>query len=200
MSGHDAGLWLVARSTGLTSYLMLTLVTISGTLMARPGRTRTPWLSPATRIRVHVALSVFVLSLVAIHVVVLSIDPWAKVGWAGALLPFGAEYRPLPVTWGLMSVWAGLVAGLTAGLSGRFTGRIWRPLHRVAAIAWLLAWIHGVFAGSDTGSWWPLYLVTGMAVVIAVAWRIGAPRRGPVQRSALSEETAPPPLSRARAL
>lgn len=183
LSGADMGLWLTARATGMLSYLLLTAVTVMGLLLAHPGRSgwsrfgRTA-LSTATRLRVHVALTVFALVFLVLHIVVLALDPWAEVGWAGALLPFGSEYRPLAVTLGLLSLWAGLISGVTAGLAGRTGWRIWRPLHRVAALAWILAWLHGVFAGSDSGTWMPMYVVTGVGVLALAAWRYSsaAPR------------------------
>lgn len=176
MQGSDAGMWLMARASGITAYLLLTLVTITGLVLAHPQRAAWRWWSPATRIRTHVVLTVFTLAFIVVHVVVLALDPWAKVGWAGALLPFGAEYRPLPVTLGLLSLWAGLIAGVSAGLAGRFAGRWWRPLHRLAGVAWILAWVHGVLAGSDTVALAAMYGLTGIAVIVVATWRYAQAR------------------------
>lgn len=188
--GADAGMWLVARSSGITAYLLLTLVTITGLLLAHPNRSAVRWLSPTARIRSHVVLTIFTLAFILVHIVVLALDPWAKVGWAGALLPFGADYRPLPVTLGLLSLWAGLIAGVSAGFAGRFTGRWWRPLHRLAGVAWILAWVHGVLAGSDTGPLAAMYAVTGIAVMTAAAWRYSQARHR--TRHPLARPTAVP--------
>lgn len=171
LTGDSMGLWLTARVTGLVSYLLLTAVTLMGLALAHPARSRWTWPSPASRLRVHAALTVFTLALIAIHIVVLVLDPWAQVGWAGALLPFGSDYRPLAVTLGLLSLWAGLIAGASAALAGRTGWRLWRPLHRVAAATWVLAWLHGVLAGSDTAAWLPLYAATGLAVMATAVWR-----------------------------
>lgn len=178
LSGADMGLWVTARATGMLSYLLLTAVTAMGLALAHPRRSAWSRPSPATRLRVHVGLTVFALVFLVLHIVVLALDPWAEVGWSGALLPFGSEYRPLAVTLGLLSLWAGLISGLTASLASRTGWRIWRPLHRFAALAWILAWLHGVLAGSDAGAWMPKYVVTGVAIVALAAWRYSssAPR------------------------
>lgn len=172
----DVGLWLLARSTGIASYLLLTAVTILGLLLSGPRRVHARVSrGPGThRLGAHSALALFVLVLTGVHIVVLALDPWAKVGWAGALLPFGAQYRPLAVTLGLLAFWSALLSGVTAALAGRVGGRIWSKLHAVAGIAWLLAWLHGLLAGSDTGALVAMYVVTGIAVLAVGMWRYTA--------------------------
>lgn len=171
-TGSDMGLWVIARASGLVSYLLLTAVTIVGLLMACPPKSSARFLGMAQRLRLHVLLAIFALVFVVLHVVVLAIDPWAEVGWWGALVPFGSAYRPLPVTLGLLALWSGLISGVTAGLAGRGLGRMWLPLHRLAAAGWVLAWLHGVLAGSDTAAWMWMYVVTGAAVLILVVRRV----------------------------
>ena len=171
-TGADMGLWVIARASGLVSYLLLTAVTVVGLLLASPPRSAARFIGVAQRLRLHVLLAMFALVFVVLHVFVLAIDPWAEVGWWGALVPFGSAYRPLPVTLGLLALWSGLISGVTAGLAGRGLGRMWLPLHRLAAAGWVLAWLHGVLAGSDTGAWLWMYGVTGALVLILVLRRI----------------------------
>lgn len=176
-TGADMGLWVLARASGLVAYVLLTAVTVAGLLLASPPRPAARMISAAQRLRVHVLLALFALVFVVLHIVVLAIDPWAEVGWWGALVPFGSTYRPLAVTLGLLALWSGLISGITAGLAGRGLGRIWLPLHRLAAAAWVLAWLHGVLAGSDTGTWLWMYGATGALVLALVVRRVLA--RGP---------------------
>lgn len=173
-SGADMGMWVLARASGFVSYVLLTAVTVMGLLLARPPRRANRILGQAQRLRLHVILAIFALVFTVLHVVVLALDPWAQVGWAGALLPFGSEYRPLPVTLGLLALWSGVISGATASLAGRGLGRIWLPLHRLAAVGWVLAWLHGVLAGSDTGAWLWMYVVTGLLVIVLVLRRVTA--------------------------
>jgi len=174
-TGADMGMWVLARASGLVSYLLLTAVTVMGLLLARPPQAAIRVLGVAQRLRLHIVLAVFALAFTVLHVVVLAIDPWAQVGWAGALLPFGSDYRPLPVTLGLLALWSGIISGATAGLAGRGLGRVWLPLHRIAALGWVLAWLHGVLAGSDTGAWMWMYLLTGALVATLTVRRVIAP-------------------------
>ncbi|MBU4336855.1 MAG: hypothetical protein KJ548_09795, partial [Actinobacteria bacterium] len=109
-----------------------------------------------------------------LHVVVLATDPWAKVGWAGALLPMASEYRPVAVTLGVLALWAGLVTGFTARFAGRFAGRLWWPIHKVAAGVLALVWAHSVLAGSDVVALRGFYLATGCAVIALAITRYAA--------------------------
>lgn len=166
--GNHNAPWILGRAAGLTSYLLLVALVLLGLLLSHPWRSRLSWPSTITRIRVHVGLSVFTLVFTALHVVVLATDSYAGVGWRGAFVPMAATYRPLPVTMGVIGLYAGLLAGLTAALAGRVTARLWWPIHKVAAVSLVLVWGHGVLAGSDTRLVVLLYLVSG-AVVVAVA-------------------------------
>lgn len=171
-TGADMGLWVIARASGLVSYLLLTAVAVVGLVMACPPKSAARFIGAAQRLRLHVLLAIFALVFVVLHVVVLAVDPWAEVGWWGALVPFGSAYRPLPVTLGLLALWSGVISGMTAGLAGRGLGRVWLPLHRLAAVGWVLAWLHGVLAGSDTAAWMWMYAVTGALVIALVVRRV----------------------------
>ena len=176
LNSNQMPLWLVARAAGAAAFVLLTAVTLAGIVLSHPDRARLRWPRPATRLRLHVSLTVFALVFTALHVVVLALDPYAKVGWAGALLPMGAAYRPVPVTLGVIALWAGVVAGLSAARAGRVTIRWWRSLHRLSALAWLTAWAHALLAGSDTPAWTVAYIASGLAVLGAAWWRYAATR------------------------
>ena len=177
--GGDMPLWLTARASGIAGYLLLTLATMGGLLLSHPSRHRGAWVAPVTRLRLHIVVTVFALAFVALHVVVLAIDPWAQVGWWGVLLPMASGYRPLAVTLGVLSLWAGVIAGVSASLAGRGTGRWWLLVHRLAASVWVLAWLHGVLAGSDSAALLPLYVGSGIAVLLLAVWRYTASRNQP---------------------
>jgi hypothetical protein len=157
--------WVLGRSAGIASYLLLTALVVTGLLLAHPRTPARMRLALGTRVRLHAGLAAFTGVFTLLHVVVLATDPWAGVGWWGALVPFGSSYRPLPVTLGVLALYAGLAAGLTASLAGRLPLRVWWPVHKVASVAFVLVWWHGVLAGSDTPALLATYAGTGLAVV-----------------------------------
>jgi hypothetical protein len=180
VSGNRNAPWILGRAAGITSYLLLVALVALGLVLSHPWRTRFARPSAATRIRVHIGLAVFTLAFTALHIVVLATDSYAGVGWRGAFVPMAATYRPLPVTMGVIGVYAGLLAGLTAALAGRVTARIWWPIHKVAAVSLVLVWVHGVLAGSDTRLIVLLYLSSGVLVAALALSRYAA--RTPADR------------------
>lgn len=166
--------WIVGRASGMTGYLLLVALVATGLLLAHPWRYRWRVPSASLRIRIHVALASFTLVFVVLHVVVLATDSYAGVGILGALLPFGAQYRPAAVTLGVLGLYAGLAAGLTGMLAGGIASRVWWPIHKIAIVSLALIWGHSVWAGSDTPALLTTYLVTGAGVVALAVSRYTA--------------------------
>ena len=172
--GHTTAHWVLGRAAGLTSYVLLLALVTTGILLAHPWARHLTLPSARTRLALHAGLATYTLVFTVLHVVVLATDPWAKVGWVGALLPMASRYRPVPVSLGVIAVWAGLLTGLTARFAGRFVGRLWWPLHKLAAALLALVWAHSVLAGSDVVALRAFYLGTGCAVVALAVTRYAA--------------------------
>lgn len=174
VTGNRMAPWIIGRAAGISAYLLLFGLVMLGLALSHPWRSRIARPSPVTRIRLHIALALFTLAFTALHVVVLATDRYAGVGWWGAALPMRASYRPAAVTLGLIGLWSGLLAGITAALAGRLPARAWWPIHKVAAAALILVWLHGVLAGGDTDALRWMYVGTGAATVALALSRYGA--------------------------
>jgi hypothetical protein len=166
--------WLLGRAAGVTSYLLIVALVGFGLFLSHPAAGRIGRPGRAVRLRVHVSLAVFTLAFTTLHIVVLATDRYAGVGWRGALVPGLASYRPLPVTLGVIGLYAGLLAGVTAATAGRLAGRVWWPIHKVAVISLVLVWVHGVLSGSDTPTLLVMYLATGAGVIALAITRYAA--------------------------
>lgn len=187
--------WVVARAAGMSAYVLLELAVLAGLALSHPWRWGRRRPSPDFLYRTHSVLSLAALALVATHAVALALDPFVQVGWRGALLPGGAVYRTGPVAAGVLGAYLALLGAVSAGLGpamarrwGPHLGRrLWLPLHRVVLLAWVLAWFHGVLAGSDTPALRAFYAVSGGLVVLLAATRYLARRP---QAAASSPQTA----------
>lgn len=172
----DMPKWILARSSGIVSYLLLWLTTIFGILVSHPDSHKWHWMNVLTRLRVHIGFSTFAVAFTLLHMIVLATDDYADVGWVGAFLPMAAQYRPVPVSLGVIAFWGMVIAGLTAALSNtRIFRRSWLWVHRISLSFFILAWVHGMLAGSDTLSLLALYLSTGAFLIVLAAWRYAAP-------------------------
>ncbi|MFZ0158121.1 MAG: hypothetical protein WAL50_03740 [Kineosporiaceae bacterium] len=171
VAGDKNAPWILGRASGICTYLLLVALVALGLVLSHPWRARWSRPSAVVRIRAHVSLSVFTLAFLVLHIVVLATDSYAKVGWWGALLPMASGYRPVPVTLGVIAAYGGLLAGLTAAAAGRWAARVWWPVHKVAALSLVLAWLHGVLAGADSTAIGWLYAVTALGLVVLAASR-----------------------------
>jgi hypothetical protein len=153
-----------ARAAGITAYLLLVVLVLTGLVLSHPAGARWTRPSVAVRIRTHVSLAVFTLVFTVLHVVMWATDADDDVGWWGALVPMGSGFRPLHVSLGVIGLYAGLAAGVTAAFAGRVAGRVWWPVHKVAIVSLMLVWVH-TLGGLDAPVLFGLYVATGLAVI-----------------------------------
>ena len=176
--------WYAARAGGLVAFVLLTLATLAGLLLAgRAQNTRWPRFAVED---VHRFLGLLTGTFIGLHVAVLLVDSYLPFSVAQLVVPGLSSYRPLPTALGVVG--AELLLGLA--LTNRFRARIpyvfWRRAHYVNFAVWALALAHGVTAGADGDTVWALalYAGCGSAVAAASVWR--ALRTRPVPSWALA--------------
>ncbi len=188
--------WTLARASGFASYLLMLVLVLMGLVLSHPRLSRVRRPRRLTQLRIHVALAVFTLAFTAIHIVVLATDPWAHVGWRGAFVPQASEYRPVAVTMGVVAMWATIITVVTAALAGRVFGRIWWAVHKVAATIFVLVWLHGLYAGSDSPTTLWFYLVTGATALVLALSRYSSKTPADVHAEIATAQT--PVMERSR--
>lgn len=175
---RDPTFWILARASGLTAYVLLTLSVLAGlTVKSRPFKTlRLPAVTD-----LHRFLALLGLGAVAIHGVTLVLDTTVKITPAALLLPGLVPYRPV---WTALGVLAGELMALiyvSFALRKRIGMRNWRRLHYATYAVFALATAHGLAAGTDSTRPWAiwLYLAAIGAVCAATTWRVltAAPAR-----------------------
>ena len=184
--------WLAGRATGITAYVLLTVLVSLGLILSHPTNQST-WKLSKRLLPWHANLFVFVVAFLVAHIVSIILDPYAGVGIAGSFVPGLSSYRSAPVALGTLGLYAALVSGIT----GRWTALLprgrWLRLHRFALVAWVASWLHGLLAGTDSTALVPLYVVTGVAVMLAGAYRYWVAKKAR-PTFATSLPSAPRPL------
>ena len=182
---HDPTFWLLARASGFSAYVLLTLSVLAGLVVkSRPfGRA----VKTASATDVHRYLAFLGLGMLALHGAALVLDRTVRISLAALFVPFAAGYRPAAVAAGVAA--AELAALVAASFSlRRFIGtRNWRRLHWATYLVFLLGTVHGLAAGTDSSRPWAVALYLGAfgAVASATAWRaLSHPLRPTRQRSA----------------
>jgi hypothetical protein len=160
----------LARSTGITSYLLLVALVLLGLALSHPAAWR--WRRPtaAVRLRLHVSLAASTLVFTLLHVVLWATSVEGGVGWRGALVPLGSSFRTTFVTFGVLGFYAGLAAGVAACWAGHIARRVWWPIHKAALASLVLIWLH-VLGGADARRLLVMYVGTAAAVVALAASR-----------------------------
>ncbi len=157
--------WNLLRAAGIGSYLMLFL-SVSWGLVATTGVVTKRISKPASNL-FHQFVATTALVLLAVHLALLLIDEFVPFGALDLVIPMRGEYRPLPVTLGIVAMYAIVIVVVTSWLKSSMSVKWWRAIHLLAIPAFTMALAHGVFAGTDTQrSWmWGMYAVTGLLVV-----------------------------------
>jgi sulfoxide reductase heme-binding subunit YedZ len=189
--------WVAARALGITAYLLLTIEVAAGVWLSHPrngGDPRTsrvvfPW---------HEMLTVFTGAFLALHIVLLAVDPYAGVAWIGAFVPGFSEYRTVPVAIGSVAFYALIFTAVTAKWTRLLPAGWWLKVHRLTALVFLAAWVHGILSGTDSVALLPMYLITGGLVLLGVAHRWWATASSPQRGAGDAGDATVNPLRRPR--
>jgi len=163
-------LWLAARATGITAYLILTFVVAVGLILSHPVN-RSTWKLSKRIYPWHENLFVFLVAFLVAHITSIILDPYAGVGVVGSFIPGLSSYRSVPVALGSLALYSLLISGLTARYTKWLPPGLWLKLHRLSLVVWGLSWAHGILAGADTEAMALLYLGTGLVILGASAYR-----------------------------
>jgi sulfoxide reductase heme-binding subunit YedZ len=164
--------WFATRGAGIVSLILITVVVCLGILTVLRWQTQ-DWPRFLTA-ELHRNLALLSIVFLAIHIVTAVVDPFAKMGFLSAIVPFVSPYRPLWVGLGVLSVDLGVAVIITSLLRSRIGEQAWRVVHWAAYGAWPLAVIHSIGSGSDTWAVWMLVIHGSCigAVALAVVWRL----------------------------
>jgi methionine sulfoxide reductase heme-binding subunit len=182
---HDPTFWVLARASGVTAYVFLTLSVLAGLLLkSRPFGTA---IKPAWLTGLHRTLALMGIGALVGHATALVLDSTVKVSPLGLFVPGLVGYRPVATALGVLASELMLIVYASFSLRKRIGTRNWRRLHWATYGIFAAATAHGLAAGTDTSRPWAfaLYLGAVGAVAAATAWRAlmpplpGRPSRAP---------------------
>lgn len=186
--------WLLIRATGITAWGLLTAVVVWGILLKT--RLLGKLATPQGLLVMHRWLSALALSFLALHLILLLVDPVVRFTPVQILVPFTAPWEPLAVGLGTLALWMLIPVSVIGRIRQRLgkAGNTWfRRTHLIAYAAWPVATAHYVLAGTDALTQWSIGLLIAATTLIVLALLV----RGfmPPQRRA----SAPKPVTVAHA-
>lgn len=166
----DPTFWILARATGLTAYLLLTLSVVAGLVVkTRPLGRR---LKQATVTDLHRFLALLGLGAIALHGMTLLLDKTVPLTPLALVVPGLSPYRSLATGIGVLTAELMVVVYASFALRTRIGFRNWRRLHYATYAIFAGATVHGLAAGTDTARLFFVYLGAVGAVAFATAWRV----------------------------
>ncbi|MBK8998693.1 MAG: hypothetical protein IPM35_23470 [Myxococcales bacterium] len=148
MSSHD--IWYLTRSSGLVAFGLAWFSVVLG-LFASLKLTRV-WPGPALAIDVHEHASLLAIGFTALHALAPTGDRKYGSDVLGTLFPLLAPRHSAALELGKLALWLLVLVTLSFYLRKRIGGRAWRVLHYASFLVYVLALVHGLFAGTDSAS------------------------------------------------
>jgi methionine sulfoxide reductase heme-binding subunit len=164
--------WYLSRAAGISAYLALALSVIWGLLLST--RLVDTWIARGHSVELHTWISAIALALVAAHALVLIGDPYVRFDLLHVLLPFASAYRPVAVALGVLSAYGSVVVFGSFWLRRQVGQRTWRIVHILAFPTFVTVTLHGMLAGTDSGTAWmrSVYLLSSGVFVWLLAYRV----------------------------
>ncbi|HMS24977.1 MAG TPA: ferric reductase-like transmembrane domain-containing protein [Acidimicrobiia bacterium] len=179
--------WYAARSSGIVSWATLCLSVVWGLMLSTRTMKQTisrPWL-----LGVHRAFSGFSVIFMIVHVAALIFDSYTHFDIIDALVPFASTWHPLAVAWGVVGLWIMIAVELTSLTRKHIPNEWWKRVHFASFALFVVATIHGLTSGTDTGTMLGVLIAACVAVPITLLsifriykW-VNAPMEIPVNQS-----------------
>jgi methionine sulfoxide reductase heme-binding subunit len=144
--------WSMERAAGLTAYGLLTTTVALGTVTGSGIWDK--WKLRGAMSHVHQFVSLLFIPFVALHLWGLFQDRSVPFSWVQALVPLQSTYRPIPVGFGILSMYGVFVLIVSSALRRYIGARVWRALHALSFPLFIMVTLHGFFAGTDSNQVW----------------------------------------------
>lgn len=190
---QDRLAWYAIRLLGVLSWAALTgsviygLLLSTGILDAIAHRT--------VSFALHQELSAIGLALALVHGALLTVDTSMPFSLAELLVPFAAPYRPVWVGLGQLGLYLAVVIVVSFSVRRRIGQPTWRRLHFLTFLIAVATTLHGLMAGTDSGTPFALAMY-GAATGVMVALLVYRVHKATTTRRERSTATGPATLTR----
>lgn len=159
--------WYATRGLGVAALITLTGAVVLG--IGTVGRWRSDETPGFVLANLHRNLSLLSVVIVVGHVATTLLDPYAQITLRDAIIPVGANYRPVWLGLGVCALEILIAVAATSLLRAQLGVRWWRLIHWAAYGSWPLAVVHGLGTGSDAQAPWLIGLVTTCVAAATIA-------------------------------
>ncbi len=164
--------WYFSRSAGITAYALLAGSTIWGLLLStKVFKESVP---AALALALHNILSWLAVLLTGMHALALLWDSYYSYTLADIAIPFAGPYRAGWVGLGIIGFYLMFITSISFNFRKQIGQKNWKRLHYTTFALFLMATMHGIAAGTDSGTTaiQALYWGSGMIVLLLTLLRL----------------------------
>jgi len=169
----------ITRSSAIVAYLLLWSSMLAG--LSITSKTARKWPGMSWSFGLHRYTTLLGLGFALMHALSLLGDPYMNYTPGQVLTPFMAgSYKTQWLGLGQIALYSLAIISLSFYARNRIGVRTWRLIHSLSFALFLMALIHGLQTGSDSGNWWArgLYWVSAASVSLGTLYRVLAARMG----------------------
>lgn len=167
MQLHPQFWWWVSRSTGVVAWIAATAAVAWG--LAISGRLVRRRKLPAWLLDLHRYLGTLAVAFLALHLVGLVLDSYVQFSLRDLFVPMAASWKPGPVAWGVVALYAIVVVQATSWTMKWIPRRLWHGIHLLSYVVFVTATVHALTAGTDRDN--PIFrvgMVAGCTLVLTL--------------------------------
>ncbi len=173
VGANPKGFWYLSRGSAFIALGLLWLSMVLG--VTTTNKMAKIWPGGPAAFAIHEFTSLLGLAFVLFHALVLMGDHYINFTLARIFIPFASvDYHPLWVGIGQLCFYLWGIVAFTFYIRRRLGQKTWRFIHYAGYIAYLMAVLHGVTSGTDSGTVWAqqFYWGTGSVLLFLVFYRL----------------------------
>ncbi|MDH5371503.1 MAG: ferric reductase-like transmembrane domain-containing protein [Acidimicrobiia bacterium] len=156
--------WIVIRASGFIAYLLLAMSAMWGLAVSTDLLGRSASKKGLTFM--HESLAVGSLLATAIHMLFLYFDEFVDFGPREIFVPGASNWEPLSVAFGVIAFYALFLITVSFYVRKAIGQKAWRFIHFGSFGVFVGAALHGMMAGTDTGTPAGIGIYVGSIVII----------------------------------
>ncbi|PDW02012.1 ferric reductase-like transmembrane domain-containing protein [Candidatus Viridilinea mediisalina] len=165
--------WQLARSSAMIAYALLWCAMVFGLLMS--NRMARVWPGGPLAFDLHQHTSLLGLAFALFHALMLLGDHYIATTPAQLFTPFAySGHAPFWVGLGQVAFYGMALIGMSFYVKDRLGRRVWQWLHLLGYVTFLLALVHGIMSGTDSGNLWVqvIYWISGGSILFLSVYRV----------------------------
>lgn len=184
VGGQAKGYWYLARGSAFAAFGLLWLSMSIG--LAITNKMARLWPGGPTAFALHEFTSLLGLAFALFHALILLGDHYIGYSLSQVLMPFASvNFKPFWVGVGQIGLYIWAIVTFSFYFRKWIGHKTWRWLHLASFAAFVMALLHGISSGTDTGTVWAqaMYWIAGGSVLFLLVYRVLVSLTKPVPAS-----------------